>query len=370
MANMEMPIGIPTAFEGDIRQVEPNAYGFFYCKITSPNNLQHPILQRRIKTESGLRTVAGLGSWTGWIFSSEMDNAIRFGYTFEILNGYQFNKGNLFKEYVNKMYNLRLSYRKGTPMNLIAKLLMNSLYGKFGMKFDTTEICMYDTSTDEGKADFIKWLEIYEESVLDYIKIDNTYFIIRNSRLTIKYDEKLDMYHGQDINIAVASAITAYARVHMSVFKNNPEFNLYYSDTDSIVIDSPLPSKYIGSALGQVKLEHTINKAVFLAPKVYGLVDVDGNEIIKIKGISHNLASEFNISNLEQLLIKDSTKEFTQEKWFKKVIEGEITVADMVYTLKVTSNKREAIYVDGIFHNTVPYNYEALCSPSRAEVIK
>lgn len=67
-----------------------------------------------------------------------MDNALRFGYTFEILRGYQFKKGYIFKEYVNKMYNLRLQYDKGHPLNLIAKLLMNSLYGKFGMKLENT----------------------------------------------------------------------------------------------------------------------------------------------------------------------------------------------------------------------------------------
>jgi hypothetical protein len=40
------------------------------------------------------------------------------------------------------MYNLRLQYPKSNPMNLIAKLLMNSLYGRFGMNdaFPTIEI--------------------------------------------------------------------------------------------------------------------------------------------------------------------------------------------------------------------------------------
>lgn len=47
---------------------------------------EHPILQRRIKTPNGLRTVAGLGSWSGWIYSAEMDNAIKLGYHFEIIN--------------------------------------------------------------------------------------------------------------------------------------------------------------------------------------------------------------------------------------------------------------------------------------------
>jgi hypothetical protein len=56
MANKNMPIGKPIVFEGDIRKVESEAYGFFYCKITSPNNLEHPILQRRIKTSQGIRT--------------------------------------------------------------------------------------------------------------------------------------------------------------------------------------------------------------------------------------------------------------------------------------------------------------------------
>jgi hypothetical protein len=82
MATFDMPIGKPIAFEGDIRRVEPEAYGFFNCKITSPNYLEHPILQRRIETENGIRTIAGLGTWEGWIFSDEMHNASDFGYTF------------------------------------------------------------------------------------------------------------------------------------------------------------------------------------------------------------------------------------------------------------------------------------------------
>jgi DNA polymerase type B, organellar and viral len=277
MKTFDMPIGKPIAFTGNIRNVEPDAYGFFYCKITSPQYLEHPILQRIIQTSDGVRTIAGLGSWEGWICSSEMDNAMKYGYTFEIFRGYQFNKGNLFKDYVNKLYNLRLQYPKGEAMNLIAKLLMNSLYGKFGMKLEMTKLDIYDTSSQEGKKSFKKALDTFGESIQDYIKIDDSFLIIRDTRLKLKYDEDLDMYHGQDINIAVASAITAGARVHVSFFKNNPLFNLYYSDTDSAVTDKPLPKHMIGSELGQMKLEHTISKAVFLAPKVYALVDTDGS---------------------------------------------------------------------------------------------
>ena len=360
MADTPMPVGKPIFFEGDIRKIESDALGFFYCKITSPDYLEHPILQRRIQTSDGLRTIAGLGGWEGWIFSGEMDNAMKYGYTFEILKGYQFKKGYIFKEYVNKMYNLRLEFEKGHAMNLIAKLLMNSLYGKFGMNLDSTTIEMFDTSSESGLALFNDMLDVYDETVEDFIKIDNFFLTIRKSLVNYFYNEDEDMFYGVDVNIAIASAITGGARMWMSVLKNNPLFKLFYSDTDNVVVDRPLPSFMVGNELGQFKLEHVIERAVFLAPKVYGLITSDGKEIIKVKGINQDLVSDIHIQDLEKLMYIDTSKEFTQEKWFKKVIEGEITVNEVAYTLKVTSNKRKPVYVNNVFENTKPYNYDEI----------
>ena len=262
MSTFDMPIGKPTAFKGDITKIEHNAFGYFFCKITSPDYLEHPILQRRIKTSEGLRTIAGLGSWTGWIFSTEMFNAMKYGYQFEILEGYEFKRGNVFKEYVEKMYNLRLQYEKGTPMNLIAKLLMNSIYGKFGMSIDVTRVDIFDISDDLKINEFREKLDVFKETILDYIKLDQHIVIVRDSIVDLRYNEGEDMYFGLDVNIAIASAITAGARIHMSLFKNNPNFKLYYSDTDSGVFDRPLPAEYVGTKLGQFKLEHVIDRAV------------------------------------------------------------------------------------------------------------
>jgi hypothetical protein len=78
MSSKPMPIGKPTAFEGNILKFDSNAYGFFYCKMTSPAFIDHPILQRRIKISGGTRTIAGLGTWFGWIYSEEMYNAVKF----------------------------------------------------------------------------------------------------------------------------------------------------------------------------------------------------------------------------------------------------------------------------------------------------
>jgi hypothetical protein len=107
MANTPMPVGKAKFFKGDIRRVNPDAFGVFYCKITSPEFLLHPILQRKINTSNGIRTVAGLGSWEGCYNSLELDNALKYGYQFEILYGYLYDKAYIFKDYVTVMTALR-----------------------------------------------------------------------------------------------------------------------------------------------------------------------------------------------------------------------------------------------------------------------
>jgi hypothetical protein len=48
MASFKMPIGKPVAFEGDIRKVDAKAFGFFYCRISSPSkDIKHPVLLQR-----------------------------------------------------------------------------------------------------------------------------------------------------------------------------------------------------------------------------------------------------------------------------------------------------------------------------------
>ena len=366
MANMPIPIGLPTGFSGDITKIDPDAFGFFYCNITSPAILDHPILQQRVKTVDGTRTIAGLGNWSGWIFSEEMFNAMKFGYKFNILRGYLFNKGNLFNEYVNKMYNLRLQYDKSDPMNGIAKLLQNSLYGKFGMKDEFTKIKIFNNVTVD-KTIISKFIELHNNNIVDIIELDNhTIIQIKNVNSQFK---NFDQHHGTEINIAVASAITAYARIFMSQFKNDPNFKLYYTDTDSIFVNKPLPDHLVGSALGQLKLEYTIKKAVFLAPKVYALISDDDKLIIKAKGLKHDAISDLKLSDIESMLIKDSTREFSQEKWNKSILEGKIIINDILYTLKATSNKRLAIYENNIFTNTKPYHYNDIEIKNDSKII-
>ena len=262
------------------------------------------------------------------------------------------------------MYSLRMDYPKGHPMNLIAKLLMNSLYGKFGMKQERTITEIFNLSNDSEKELFSQMLDNFGNSVIDFVEIDNHVVTIRKNILNYtNSSEDNDLYHSLDVNVSIASAITAGGRMWMSAIRKLGIL-IYYSDTDSYVTNKPLPKELIGDNLGQFKLEHTIKKAVFLAPKVYALINNQGEEIIKVKGLTKDTLPEINFETLENLLIKDSSLEFTQDKWFKKIIAGEIEVDQVAYTLKNTSVKRAHIHtnVEGkeIFTNTRPYDYDEL----------
>jgi hypothetical protein len=369
MASMEMPVGKPIAFEGDIRMVDPEAFGFFYCKFTSPEYMEHPILQRRINTKDGVRTIAGLGSWEGWIFSEEMDNAMKYGYTFEILHGYKFKRAVIFKEYVERMYQLRLKYKSGTPMNLIAKLLMNSLYGKFGMKPEKTTVNIFDQRVSSELTNLQSFIPANCESIQDIIQLGDFTITVSGGLSMAKYSDKQDLWHGIDVNIAIASAITSGARIIMSNVKNQEDFDLYYTDTDSIVINKPLPAEMVGSNLGQFKLEHEISHGVFLAPKVYGFITTDGERVIKIKGVAKNHVNETSFIDLQRLLVKETSIVFDQKKWYKKIFDGNIEVINVAYELKATSNKRQPQYLTmelpdethvNIYTHSTPYNYSEI----------
>jgi hypothetical protein len=62
MKEYDMPTGKPIQFIGNIRAIDPNAFGFFYCNIIAPDNIKHPILQTHVKINNGIRTMAPIGS--------------------------------------------------------------------------------------------------------------------------------------------------------------------------------------------------------------------------------------------------------------------------------------------------------------------
>ena len=157
-----------------------------------------------------------------------------------------------------------------------------------------------------------KDIELYQEferdnaeSILNVIELGDKILVIHRP-LSKDINTLLDSTkETHNVNIAIASAITAYARIHMTQFKNNPDFNLFYTDTDSIYIDKPLSLELVSNTdLGKMKLENKLNKSIFISPKVYCLETIDNKVIYKVKGLSHDV--ELTMLDFENLLIKNT----------------------------------------------------------------
>jgi hypothetical protein len=324
-----MPVGSPTFFQGDIRKINPRAFGFFYCEIIAPENILHPIIQTRVKIHGVTKTIAPIGAWEDMLFSQELYNAEKYGYKFNILWGYVFESENIFKNYVDFLYAIRSQYPKSDPMNFITKLLMNSLYGRFGMNnnFENIEVIHKDYLAD------------FENKFIDYItdKIEiNDYFLIF---YMLPDDEKLD----SKTSVGIATATTAYSRIHMSQFKNNDKIRLYYTDTDSIYTDSDISESFIDpKTLGKLKLENICKRAIFLAAKLYYLETDSGKLVIKVKGLKDT--TTLNYDDFKNLLYKNFIVERSHNKWFRNLSESKINIIAQIYSIKVTDNKRELIY--------------------------
>jgi DNA polymerase family B len=103
--------------------------------------------------------------------------------------------------------------------------------------------------------------------------------ISKNEYLTIEnqYSDKIWSFKEEAINYCKLDCLSLYEV--LSKF-NDLIFNEFKVDPTKVLT---LPSFMVGKELGQFKLEHTILKAVFLAPKVYGLITDQGEEIIKVK---------------------------------------------------------------------------------------
>ena len=198
------------------------------------------------------------------------------------------------------------------------------------------------------------FLNSHSDDIEDIIKLGDQTLVKYGSETK---NQKTILYGNletHNTNVAIASAITSYARIIMSQFKNNPNFNLYYSDTDSAFFDKPLPLNMVSSkVLGKMKLEHVKSKAIFLAPKVYYLITEDGKIIYKVKGLSHDI--ELNQNDFDNLLFKQSSLQKWQTKWRKNLSEGHVSILNEVYTLKVTNNKRKLLYENGKLIGTAPY---------------
>jgi hypothetical protein len=345
MAEYPMPVGTPRYFKGNPYIIDKDPFGFFHVKVEAPD-MYIPFLPTNYINPSGsYSTICPIGNWEGWYFSEEVKNAEKYGYKFEIIEGYLFERKNVFEGYVDVLYKIKCSVDSSSPLYFIIKLLLNALYGRFGMDPDL-EINELVTHDESEKI-------LYEKSKVKNKKINDQLV------LTSYKNPESDL---KEINVSVpiASAISAYSRIRMSHYLAKYKNNILAMDTDGIKVDCHLdPTEISAKILGKMKYEYTFKTGIFPAPKVYGgsLQSPYKNKLTinKIKGVKVSLS----YLHLFLVMYEGSTLVIDQYKWKRSLTDSTIYVNLEKYTLSISENKREIVYdCCGKFVDTKPLTLE------------
>jgi hypothetical protein len=344
MLEQKYPVGLVNKFIGNPLQsgltfndlYNDNILSFIKCYIFVDKTINRPVFQTHLKLpgSNSIRSISATGSFKDqWIFLPELieyqrltNNKIRIIKN-SIKEGYIFESGNIFDNYIRNLFEIKQTVSKNNPWYLISKILMNSLYGRFGLKPIMQEYNLLDRNEIET---FLNQKSINMECN-DILDMDET-----NKSFVILNKEKTEL----NISVAIASAITAYSRIIMAPILLDDNIKVLYTDTDSFVIEGDLSTllngKYsylLHNELGGLKLEQIFNEFIALAPKLYGGILEDNTEFkVKVKGFKDKV--EFDI--LKQLLFnQEKSILLEQDKWFKSINRGEISIKNKIRLAKL-----------------------------------
>lgn len=280
MKEFPMPGGKPV-WHGNLEGKDLDSiFGFIEAYVVCPKTINKPFLPYRDKNKT---LIFPTGEFVGVYYSEELKYARGLGYTVLPISGYLFERmESPFRDFVSSLFESRLDARKSgnESLSYVYKILMNSLYGRFGInpKSTITEVC-----DEERYNDLIRHSELIFGDMLS----ENNYIVAYHSNTGKDED-----YWNPPKNSAVqlAAAITASARIYMYPYISRED--CYYTDTDSVVLGQPLPKEEISSSvLGKFKLEDRVMKGYFLAPKSYFYIAIDGTNVLKYKGPAKKMVS-------------------------------------------------------------------------------
>lgn len=189
-------------------------------------------------------------------------------YNIEYLKGWKFkgSKG-IFKTFIRKWYNIKqqATEEKNYPLREIAKVMLNSCYGKFG------------TNPVKGS----KYPILGDDGIVKYI------------------DDEPEITEPE--YVAIAAFITAYSRHEIITLGQNNYDRLLYIDTDSLHLLGTEPPENIeihDSKLGAWKKEMEFKRAKYIRAKTY-IEDTGEELVIKCAGMPKNLHEKVTWENFD-----------------------------------------------------------------------
>jgi hypothetical protein len=176
-----------------------------------------------------------------------------------------YRKRPIFRNFVDYFYAMKIEAEdEGNELKRnIAKLILNSLYGKFGQRGKETIFCELD---DNAKA------------ILDEINAD---IVMRNGRMVKLGDfVMVERDGGESYNSfpAIAAHVTAYARMMLfQLIATAGKENVFYVDTDSLITNERgyenLKHLVDSRELGKLKVEGVSHYLEIYSPKDYKFGD-------------------------------------------------------------------------------------------------
>lgn len=367
-------------YDIDIKEL----FGFFYCKVTTPQD--NPKLKYLgllpYRNRRGSLSFP-IGSWEGWYFSEELNYAASLGYDIKVIKGYKFNRiKSPLKPYITALNSIKAN-PKNKAEREIAKLLMNSSLGRFGMDPDKPISKLVNTEEhnwllttrhifDSRKISEDLYLdtcsngpirEVCEQYNLDYNKV----------RTKENSGEARIRNVNNFSSVSTASAVLSHARIHMMKAMNFVMDNggtIYYTDTDSLVTDFKLPEEWVSSnILGKFKLEHFVEEAIFLSEKFYALrtntLDKDGNKltVLRTKGIKR---TKVNWDIMKDLYKSGDTFKTEKIQSIKNREEGSVVIKASDLELTLPYHKRIKVRdLKGLWIDSIPLvlNESTLSTP-------
>jgi hypothetical protein len=150
-------------------------------------------------------------------------------------------------------------------------------------------------------------------------------------------------------NVSIASAITSYARIEMMQYKLN--YDVLYSDTDSIFTSDKLPDHLIGGELGMMKDElegDIIREGYFFGIKQYGYLVIDKSCHSKVTtvfaGVKRNSLTWRDILNLAK---GDGVNVKNDVRFYKSFDTLSISIRESMSNLVVSTDKK---LLNNVYH--------------------
>jgi len=268
--NLDMPVGISEYFKKTQLNEFFSFFGIAEVEIITPNNIYIPLLPKHSVFEG---IVTGLGNWKAVYFSEELKTAVSLGYRVKILKSFRFRRGKIFSDFVNEIYSVRsLFVLKKHPLNKISKYLLNSLYGRFGMKL----------VKNSKSIVHLNELHFLKKNFL----IKDLKFMNFGNLLINKEKKKIESSSVFNVAVHIAASVTSYSRIFIYRYKTIPHNSCVYSDTDSVFLTKRLPKYCINFSLGGFKKINKLKFSYFLSLKSYCYI-TDSNQFgVKFKGLN------------------------------------------------------------------------------------